>query len=233
MSPTLRRSKKKPKKISIIDLPVPPSLNNQDSSSEDDGETFSPPPMLSEDILSRPPLSIAPDKSVEDDYYLSNADDIFSADILEELEVSGFGSFLKSVPPEKPVVIVPESLALKQFEEAKIAYLEAGEKYLELKFYPNAANLYSCAILCELISKDVFQAAHMMKELGTKLPKEIVKKRIFQGVKVLLQANLLEKETLLAKAMELLFHSTNYMYDEDKALIHRAIRKTEEVLQSE
>ena len=233
MSPTLRRSKKKPKKISITDLPAPPTLDNQNSSSDVNKYEFSPPPMLSEDILSRPPLSNEFEPPTEDDSFLSGPDDIFSADILEELEDSGFGSFLKAVPPEKPVTIVPESLALKQFEEAKIAYLEAGEKHVELKFYPNAANLYSCAILCELISKDVFQAAHLMKELGTKLPKELVKKRVFQGVKVLLQANLLKKETLLAKAMELLFHSTNYMYEEDKALIHRAIRETEEVLQSE
>ncbi|MHA2173283.1 MAG: hypothetical protein ACXABI_00510 [Candidatus Hodarchaeales archaeon] len=231
MSPTLRRSKRKPKKISMSDLPVPPSLTNQISSSEANNE-FSPPPMLSKDILTRPPLLRESDKLTDDDNTLSNVDDIFSADILQELEDSGFGSDLRSVPPERPIVIVPESLALKQFEEAKGAYLEAGEKHLELNFYPNAACLYSCAILCELISKDVFQAAHLMKDLGTKLPKDLIKNRVFQGVKALLQANLLKNEPLLSKAIELLFHSTNHMYQEDQVLIHRAIRQTEEVLKS-
>ena len=67
MSPTLRRSKKKPKKISITDLPVPPSLDLQSPLSDIDSSRFSPPPLLSEEILSRPPIPNEPDTSLGDE----------------------------------------------------------------------------------------------------------------------------------------------------------------------
>ncbi len=231
MSPLLRRSKKKSKKVSIKQLPHPPSLVNGFSPPPDNDSDLISPPTLSDEILSRPPIAEKSSRREEDKAFLSYIEDDVTLDILKELEESRFGSFLKAAPLKKPVIIKPESLVIQQFRAAKDAYLSAGDKHLELKFYENASSLYSCAILCVFLSEDAFQAAHLMKELGGKLPAGIVKRHIFQGVKMLLKAYLLKHPTYLRQAKEWLFKDPYHMYKEDQELIHRTIRLTEQVIE--
>jgi hypothetical protein len=81
-------------------------------------------------------------------------------------------------------------------------------------------------VLCVLLSEDAFQAAHLMKELGAKLPAKIVQSQVFQGVKLLLKANLLKNPSYMKQAEKWLFHDTDHMYNEDLELIQRAIRES-------
>ncbi|MCK4849150.1 MAG: hypothetical protein KAT16_09005 [Candidatus Heimdallarchaeota archaeon] len=211
MVPTIRRTKKRTIKGSTAELP--------------------PPPILSNDILIRPPLFEDTQSSKLQIGTLLSSDGEYSPDILSELEQSGFGSFLKAVPPKKPVTFHAESLVIKQFRAAKEAYLMAADKHLELNFIKNAAINYSCAVLCALLSEDVFQSAHLMKELGEKIPSSICRSKIFQGVKMLLKANLLKNPEFLVKAEEWLFFDYDYLYKEDQILIRRATSYTEKSIE--
>jgi len=208
MVPTIRRTKKSTKKSSTTEFP--------------------PPPILSNDILSRPSLLETPlsSKVETGDTLPSNGE--HSPDILSELEQSDFGSYLKSIPPKKQVAIRTESLAIEQFRAATDAYLTAADKHLELNFIENAAINYSCAVLCVLLSEDVFQAAHLMNDLGKKIPSSIRNSQIFQGVKMLLKANLLQNAEFFVKAEEWLLSKFEHLYKEDQMLFRRAMLYTEE-----
>ncbi len=228
MPPILRRPKKKLQKVSTTELPSPPSLEDRIYSQSVYYPILSPPPTLPEDILNRPPLleeSVSYIGPVDETLTFLIEDDLTS-DILKEITEGGFGSILKSIPPQKPRVLHLEELVVKQFKAAKDAYLTAGEKHLELSFYENASCLYSCAVLCALLGEDAFQATHLMKELGTNLPGKIVKSHVFQGVKLLLKANLLKDPSYMKQAEKWLFHDTNHMYKEDQELIHRALAES-------
>ena len=231
MSPSLRRSKKKMEKVSIEGLPKPPSLVSGFSPPPEVDSDISPPPTSSDEILSRPPLAEKPSMSEEDKALLMYIEDDVTSDILKELAESRFGSFLTTTPPKKPVKIRPETLVIKQFRAAKDAYLSAGDKHLELKFYENASSLFSCAILCVFLSEDAFQAAHLMKDLGGTLPSRIVKSYMFQGVKMLLKAYLLKHPRYLRQAKDWLFKDPHHIYKEDQELIYRAIQITEHVVE--
>jgi hypothetical protein len=226
MTPVLRRPKKKTEKISITNLPSPPTLEEKIYSQSIYYPILSPPPTLSDEILNRPPLH---EEVISGDFEYPSTlpvEDDLTSDILKEIIDGGFGSILKSIPPQKPRVLHVEELAIKEFKAAKDAYISAGEKHLELKFYENACCLFSCAILCVLLSEDAFQAAHLMKDLGSRLPSTVINSHIFQGVKLLLKATLLKKEAYLKQAENWLFHDPNHMYKEDRELIERAIRES-------
>ena len=231
MTPPLRRSKKESEKTSIQGLPHPPPPINSFFPPPKTDSDLIPPPTLSDKILTRPPITEEPSIREEDETLLANIEDDITMDILQELEESRFGSFLKTVPPEKPVDIKPEALAIQQFKAAKDAYLTAASKHLEMKFFENASSLYSCAIICVFLSEGVFQATSLMKELGGRLPAGIVKSYIFQGAKMLLKAYLLKHPTYLRQAKESLFKDPDHMYREDQELIQRAIRITENVVE--
>lgn len=224
MVPTIRRTKKRTKKSSTAELPVPPNPST-------DSSYLPPPPILSNDILSRPPLFEKLRSSKLQTGLDVSSDGEFSPDILSELEQSGFGSFLKAIPPKKPVSFRAESLIIQQYRAATNAYLTAADKHLELNFIENAAINYSCAVLCVLLSEDVFQAAHLMKELGEKIPSSILRSQIFQGVKMLLKANLLKNPEFLVKAEEWLFSNFEHLYKEDEILIRRATLHTEKFIE--
>jgi hypothetical protein len=231
MSPLLKRPKKKSEKAPIEELPHPPPPTNGFFSPSRANPDFIPPSTLPEEILIRPPIAEEPSQREDDNTFLTYVEDDITTDILQELEESRFGSFLKTVPPKEPVVIKPEALAIQQFKDAKDAYLTAASKHLELKFFENASSLYSCAIICVFLSEGVFHAAHLMKELGGKLPAGIVKSYMFQGVKMLLKAYLLKHPTYLRQAKEWLFRNPEHLYREDQELIHRAIRVTENIVE--
>ena len=231
MSPLLRRPKKKSEKAPIEELPHPPPPVNDFFSPPRANSDFIPPSSLPDEILMRPPLAEEPFQREDDNTLLAYIEDDITMDILQELEESRFGSFLKTAPPKEPVVIEPEALAIQQFKAAKDAYLTAASKHLELKFYENASSLYSCAIICVFLSEGVFQAAHLMKELGGRLPAGIVKSYMFQGVKMLLKAYLLKHPSYLRQAKEWLFETPDHLYREDQEIIHRAIRVTENVIE--
>jgi len=224
LAPTTRRTKKKNKKSSTTELPPPPNLNY-------DFSHLPPPPILSNDILSRPPLLEEPKSSKLQTGVLLSSDGEYDPDILKELEQSGFGSFLKAIPPKKQVTFRTESLAIEQFRAAIDAYLTAADKHLELNFIVNASINYSCAVLCVLLSEDAFQAAHLMKELGEKIPSCILRREIFQGVKMLLKANLLKNPEFIIKAEEWLYSDYDHLYEEDRILIRRAISYTEKFIE--
>lgn len=223
MVPTIRRTEKSSKKRSTAKLPTPPN-------SSTDPSYLPPPPILPNDILSRPPLLEKPQSSKLHKGVDISSNGEYSPDILLELEQSGFGSFLKAIPTKKPVHFRTESLIIKQFRAATSAYLTAADKHLELNFVENAAVNYSCAVLCVLLSEDVFQATHLMKQLGEKVPFSIVRSQIFQGVKNLLKANLLKNPEFLVKAEEWLFSDTDHLYKEDGILLRRAISHTEKFI---
>ncbi len=226
MTPVLRRPKKKSQKKPTTNLPSTPSLEDELYPESVYYPILSPPPTLPKDILNRPSLFEESKLDPVDYAAAVQIEDDLISDILEEITEGGFSSLLKEIPPKKSTVLHVEKLAVKQFKAAKDAYLTAGEKHLELNFYENAGCLYSCAVLCVLLSEDAFQAAHLMKVLGTKLPSRIVKSHIFQGVKLLLKANLLKDISYLKQAEKWLFYDANHLYKEDKELIHRAIRKS-------
>lgn len=223
MVPTIRRIEKRSKKSSTVELPTPPNSRN-------DSSYLPPPPILSNVILSRPPLLEKPQSSNLQTKVDISSDGEYSPDILLELEQSGFGSFLKAIPQKKPVYFRAESLIIKQFRAATEAYLTAADKHLELNFVENAAVNYSCAVLCVLLSEDVFQAASLMKELGEKVPSSILRSQIFQGVKNLLKAYLLKNPEFLVKAEEWLFSDNEHMYKEDGILLRRAISHAEKFI---
>jgi len=224
MVPTIRRNKKRTKKNSTSEIPPPPNFNV-------DSSTLPPPPILSNDILSRPPLVENQISSKKQTEVLLSSEGEYSPDILLELEKSGFRSILKATPTGKSVNFRAETLAIQQFRDASKAYLTAANKHLELNFLENAAVNYSCGVLCALLSEDVFQAAHLMKELGEIIPLSILRSQIFQGVKMLLKANLLKNPEFLVKAEEWLFSDLDHLYKEDQILIRRAILYTEKILE--
>ncbi|MHA1978704.1 MAG: hypothetical protein ACW98I_17510 [Candidatus Hodarchaeales archaeon] len=226
MSPLLRRPKKKLQNNLIPDLPSPPSLEDKEYSQSVYYPILSPPPTVPEDILNRPPSFVESASDPEDNESMKYVKDDLTSDILKEITEGGFSSLLKGVPPKKPIVLHVEDLAIKQFKAAKDAYLSAGEKHLVLKFYENAGCLYSCAVLCVFLSEDIFQAAHLMKELGTQLPLNVIKSHIFQGAKLLLKANLLRNISYLKQAEKWMFQDRSHMYKEDQELIERAIRES-------
>ena len=224
MVPTFRRTKKGTKKSSTAELPIPPK-HSTDSSS------LPPPPILPSEILARPPLLEDPIASKIQTTDLLPSEGEHSYDILSELEESDFGSILTAIPPKKPVNIQTESLVIEQFRAATDAYLTAGNKHLELDFIENAAVNYSCAVLCVLLSEDAFQAAHLMNELSNRIPSSILKSQIFQGVRMLLKANLLKNAEFLFKAEEWLLSNFEHLYKEDQILIRRAMLYTEESIE--
>ncbi len=226
MTPILRRIKKKVEKSPITNLPSPPTLEEKIYSQSVYYPILSPPPTSSDEILSRPPLH---EESIPSDFEYSSTipvEDDLTSDILKEIRDGGFDSILKSVPPQKPKVLHVEELAIKQFKAAKDAYISAGEKHLELRFYENARCLFSCAVLCVLLGEDAFQAAHLMKNLSERLPSNVVNSHVFQGVKLLLKATLLKNETYMKQAERWLFHDRNHMYKEDRELVERAVRES-------
>ena len=226
MSSLLRRLKKKSKKDSISDLPSPPTPEDIIYSQSIYYPILSPPQTSAEDILKRPPLF---EESITDSVdYASKMqiEDDLTADILKEITEGGFSSLLKSIPASKPRVLHIEELAVKKFKAAKDAYLTAGDKHLELKFYENAGCLYSCAVLCVFLSKDIFHAGNLLKELEAKLPPNVIKGHVFQGVNLLLKANLLKNIFYLKQAEKWLFYDKNHLYKEDQELIDRAIRES-------
>jgi len=159
---------------------------------------------------------------------------LYSQALSDAITFTGEDVFGKLDEGQRNVIIdmaynlgLPKLRGFKKFKAAKEAYISAGEKHLELKFYENARCLFSCAVLCVLLGEDAFQAAHLMKELGSKLPSTIVNSHVFQGVKLLLKARLLKKSAYLKQAERWLFHDINHMYTEDRELIERAIRETE------
>jgi hypothetical protein len=226
MVPTNRQAKKTMKKGSTAELPILPNLNA-------DSSYLPPPPILSKDILERPPILEEPKFYKIQKGGVSSFNGEYGHDILSELEQSGFGSILRATPPKKPVNFKSETLVIEQFREATKAYLTAADKHLELNFIENAAVNYSCAVLCVLLSTDAFQAAHLMKELGEKIPSSIHRSQIFQGVKMVLKANLLKNPEFLVKAEELLLSDLERLYNEDRILIRRATSYTEKICEEE
>ena len=223
MVPTIRRTKKSTKKNFASEIPPPPNFNIDSSS-------LPPPPILSNDILSRPPLLENQISSKKQTEVLLQSEGEYGPDILSELEKSGFRSILKATPTDETVNFRAETLAIQQFRDASEAYLTAADKHLELNFIENAAVNYSCGVLCTLLSQDVFQAAHLMKELGEIIPSSIIRSQIFQGVKMLLKANLLKNPEFLVKAEEWLFSDLDRLYKEDQILIRRAMSYTENLI---
>ena len=211
MAPTDQREKNKEKISSTTDFP--------------------PPPLLPNDILTRPPLVETPISSTLQTGDILPFSGEHSPDILLELEEGGFGSILKSVPPKNKVNFQAETLVIEQFCSAADAYIKAADKHLELNFFENAAINYSCAVLCVLLSEDVFQAAHLMNKLGKKVPPVIHSSNIFQGVKMLLKANLLQNAEFLVKAEERLLSNFEHLYKEDQILIQRAMKYTEKLFE--
>ena len=192
-----------------------------------------PPPILSKEILSRPPLLEEQLSSKIDNEDFLSSEVEYSSDILSELEKGGFGSLLKAVPKPTPSNFQAESLAINQFREAAKAYLKAADKHLEMNFFANASINYSCGVLCILLSENAFQAAHLMKELGKTIPSTIVRSQIFQGVRMLLKANILRNPEFLVKAEEWLFSDSNHLYKEDQLLLRRAMSLTVKLIEEE
>ncbi|MFW9853912.1 MAG: hypothetical protein ACFFFG_02590 [Candidatus Thorarchaeota archaeon] len=195
--------------------------------SDDSGENhgLAPPPLFSKDISSRPPFPELPgsDRRLIDEEAYSFSDDP-ATDILEEMRRSGFGKdVLHSTPDEKAPPPPSQEIDRERYSTAKKAYLEAGEKHLGMQFIDNAALNYSCAVICTLLGENKYEASALMRQLSTEKP-EIVHNLYFQGVKLLLKANLLEDATFLAKAKGWLLRDEDRLFPEDKDLIYRALR---------
>jgi hypothetical protein len=67
-----------------------------------------------------------------------------------------------------------------------------------------------------------------MNELSNRIPYSVLKSQIFQGVRMLLKANLLKNAEFLVKAEEWLLSNFENLYKEDQILIRRAMLYTEE-----
>ena len=226
MVPTIRRTKKRSEKNSTAKLPVIPDLST-------DSSHLPPPPILSNDILSRPPLLEEPNTSELKTSDLLISDGEYSDDILSELEESDFSSVLTATPPKEPVTFQAESLIVEQYRAATDAYLTAGDKHLELEFLENAAVNYSCAVLSVFLSEDAFKAANLMNVLSKKIPGSILRSHRFQGVRMLLKANLLKNPEFLVKAEEWLFLNFENLYKEDQVLIRRAMLYAKKSIEEE
>ena len=230
MSSLKRSNKKKTTKSDVKDLPQPPSLLDQEYSSLSAPSDLPPPPVQSLDILTRSPFPESPTKpSVRDQDALIIQDNIAS-DILNELRQEDFGSFLQNIPEEKRPALTIDEVEGPRFLAAKDAYLAAGKKHLELRFYENAAMNYSCAILCMFLARDVFAAAHLMAKLASGIPLSIINNYFYQGAKLLLKGNLLKDHSYLVQAEKWLLKDTNHLYKEDIDLISRALRQSEMII---
>ncbi|MHA2225808.1 MAG: hypothetical protein ACXAC8_11425 [Candidatus Hodarchaeales archaeon] len=228
MSPRIKR---KSPKSNTNSLPTPPSLFDQkDNFVRPPSNLPPPPPTIPQDILARPPFPESQSPPFSDERgHLVVSDDI-TDDILTELRDSDFGSFLKDVTLEKPPEVSVKEVKSTHFSAARDAYVAAGKKHLEMDFFENAAMNYSCAILCEFLGNDVFVAAHLIAELATEFPSAIVNSYVFQGVKLLLKANLLKNSSFLIQAEKWLLKDPNHLYKEDIELINRALRESVENL---
>ena len=227
MSPSKRSFRKKSIKTDIEDLPRPPSLLDQIDSSFSPPPNLPPPPIESQDILTRPPVPESPTKPFLREQYSFIIQDNITSDILDELRQADFGSFLHTVPEEKRPNLTLDEVESPLFLAAKDAYLAAGKKHLELNFYENAAMNFSCAILSMFLGLDVFAAAHLISEIAVNLPSSIVNSQVFQGAKLLLKGNLLKNSSFLIQGVKWLLKDPDHLYTEDKDLIHRAFRQSE------
>jgi hypothetical protein len=210
------------KKGKLKDLPEPPSL---DPIIEPPAH-LPPPPEFSRQIVQRPPFpepqKRQPSESADS---MAIADDL-TGDLLDEIRELGFGAFLDPIPLEKTPEPSFDERTSARYLEAKDVYLDAGRKHQELDFTQNAAMNYSCAILCSFLGKDVFEASHIIKELASTLPPPIINNFAFQGVKMLLKANLLNDFSLLDHAKNWLLKNSDHLYKEDKDVILRAIKQS-------
>ncbi|MFX0087071.1 MAG: hypothetical protein ACFFAU_15540 [Candidatus Hodarchaeota archaeon] len=210
----------KGKKEKLKDLPEPPLFDTI----IEPPNNLPPPPGFSRQIVQRPPFPEPQvrQKSNKTDS-MAIADDL-TGDLLDEIRELGFGAFLDPIPLEKtPEPSFDERISAR-YLEAKEVYLDAGRKHQELDFTQNAAMNYSCAILCAFLGKDVFEASHIIKDLASTLPPPIINNFAFQGVKMLLKANLLNDFSLLDHARNWLLKDSDHLYKEDKDVILRAIK---------
>jgi hypothetical protein len=209
--------------------PVPPSLSAPPSLGIP--PSFEPPPILSQDILSRPPFPEPPSRPSFVEKETPILENNLTSDILHELRQTGFGSdLLQHIPREKAPPISVDEVTRKEFEDAKVAYLEAGNKHLELSFYENAAVNLSCAVLCVFLGEGVYEASEMMAKLASGLHSAVINSYFFQGVRLLLKSNLTNSTTFFAQAEKWLLKEAEYLYKEDMELIRRAIRQTKKNL---
>ncbi|MFX1515967.1 MAG: hypothetical protein ACFFC6_06635 [Promethearchaeota archaeon] len=226
MPSSKRTSKRKDTKTDVKNLPRPPSVFDHPPSSISPPSGLPPPPFQSPDILSRPPLPENLTKSVSKEPNAVIIQDNITNDILNELRREDFGSFLQRVPEVKRQLTLDE-IEGPRFIAAKDAYLAAGKKHLELKFYENAAMNFSCAILSTYLGKDVYTAAHLMAELASTSPPPVVNSHFFQGVRLLLKGILLKDISYIDQADKWLLKDTEHLYTEDFDLIRRALRQAE------
>ncbi len=227
MAPPRQPTRRKDDKTDITGLPRPPSLLDNSYSSISPPPDLPPVPIKSQDILSRPPFPETPRQpSIKEEDILNIQDDV-TTDILKELRHSDFGSFLEHIPEEKQPRITADEIESARFLADKDSYLEAGKKHLELNFVENASMNFSCAILCLFLGEDVFAAAHLIAKIASTLPPSIVNSYFFQGVKLLLKANLLKNASYLDQAEKWLLKDTDHLYKEDTEIIRRALRQSE------
>ncbi|MFX1282352.1 MAG: hypothetical protein ACFFB5_01805 [Promethearchaeota archaeon] len=227
MSPLKRSIKRKGSSSDVKDLPKPPSLLDHEYSSLYAPSDLPPSPTQPLDIIARPPFPESTTKPSISDQDSVIIQDNITSDILNELRQEDFGSFLRNIPKEIRPALTIDEVERPRFLAAKDAYLAAGKKHLELKFYENAAMNYSCAILSMFLAKDVFAAAHLMAELASKIPPSIVNSYFYQGAKLLLKGNLLKDLSFLVQAEKWLLKDINHLYKEDTDLIRRALRQSE------
>ncbi|UCE14910.1 MAG: hypothetical protein JSV04_06950 [Candidatus Heimdallarchaeota archaeon] len=219
-----RPFKKKSTEDSDDSLPLPPSQLSRPPG-------LPPPPVFSQDIVSRPPFPETPVEplvsgSGEEKEPLPVPDDL-TDDILYELRTTGFSSILEHVPEEERPPPTVDEVESARYLAAKDDYLSAANKHLELQFYENAAYHFTCAVLCIFLAKDVFEAAHVIADMASKLPGAVTNSSMFQGCRLLLKANLVENTAFLVQAEKWLLHNTTRLYKEDEELIKRALRLSE------
>lgn len=227
MTPPRQPPRRKDGKVDATRLPRPPSLLDDSYSSVSPPPDLPPAPVVSHDILSRPPFPETPNQSSISEQDFINIQDDVTSDILSELRHSDFGSLLEHIPEEKQPKISADEIESTRFMSDKDSYLEAGKKHLELNFVENASMNFSCAILCLFLGKDVFEAAHLIAKVASTLPPSIVNSYVFQGVKILLKANLLKNSSYLEQAEKWLLKDTDHLYKEDIEIIRRALRQSE------
>lgn len=225
----------KRKKLKIKNLPHPPSPASQRDSpssthpagSNEPLSDIPSPSIFSRQIEDRPPFPEPSERSPSFKHESIIIEDDITEDLLDELKEIGFGSFLENVPEVRRPEPSIDEVTSTRYIAAKDVYLGAGKKHLELEFYENAAMNFSCAILCVFLGKDAFEASHMISKIASRLPNSVINSYAFQGVKLLLKANLLKDLSLLEHAKDWLLKDSDHLFQEDKDVIFRTIRQSE------
>ncbi|MHA1167352.1 MAG: hypothetical protein ACTSRU_05985 [Candidatus Hodarchaeales archaeon] len=111
----------------------------------------------------------------------------------------------------------------KRYLRMKEDYEAAGQKFLEINLYVNAAHSYSLALVSQFIADGLSSALWLLEEYVKILPLIIIENEIFQVIKGLLTAVKIRDRNQILIAEDIL-QKVSFLSIEDKELTRKCMR---------